>query len=263
MADASTPTTSSPRPGTARRTHEAQLLELGALVYELHRRGRRAPELLQEKASALDQTDTGLRFAGGPPIVCPRCHSAGGPGQLVCLECGRPLALRRTGRPPGRPPLLAAAAALVCLLGATAFGFALSDLTGGGGDGGDRAAARAPAPRAASEGAPSGGVAAAEQSAQAGGPVALAAWPAAGGTAYTVVLVTSSDEAGARRVAQEAVRSGLEAGLVRSDEFRDLGEGLWIVWAGRYPDATAAGRRAERLGERYPGAYAQRLAPAG
>jgi hypothetical protein len=262
MADAPMPTTSSPRPGTARRTHEAQLLELGALVYELHRRGRRAPELLQEKASALDETDTGLRFAGGPPVVCPTCHSAGGPGQLVCLECGRRLALGRGRRSPGRTPLLAAAAALVCLAGAAAFGFAVSDLTGGG-DGGERVAAKAPAERAPAQRAPGGGVAAAEQSAPAGAPVALAAWPAGAGAAFTVVLVSSSDEAGARRVAQDAVGSGLEAGLVRSDEFRDLGEGLWIVWAGRYPDAVAAGRRAERLGERYPGAYAQRLAPAG
>ncbi len=35
---------------------DALLLELGALVYELHRRGERAPELLQEKAAELDSS---------------------------------------------------------------------------------------------------------------------------------------------------------------------------------------------------------------
>ena len=34
-----------------RSRRDALLLELGALVYELHRHGRRAPELLQEKAA--------------------------------------------------------------------------------------------------------------------------------------------------------------------------------------------------------------------
>ena len=33
-----------------RRAREAMLLDLGALVYELHRQGERAPELLQDKA---------------------------------------------------------------------------------------------------------------------------------------------------------------------------------------------------------------------
>jgi hypothetical protein len=44
-----------------RREREAMLLDLGALVYELHRQGRRAPELLQRKASELGALDREVR----------------------------------------------------------------------------------------------------------------------------------------------------------------------------------------------------------
>jgi hypothetical protein len=44
-----------------RREREARLLDLGALVYELHRQGKRAPELLQEKAAELALVDEEVR----------------------------------------------------------------------------------------------------------------------------------------------------------------------------------------------------------
>ena len=44
-----------------RRERETLLLDLGALVYELHRQGRRAPELLQDKAIELDRVDREVR----------------------------------------------------------------------------------------------------------------------------------------------------------------------------------------------------------
>ena len=44
-----------------RREREALLLDLGALVYELHRQGRRAPQLLQEKAIELGKVDREVR----------------------------------------------------------------------------------------------------------------------------------------------------------------------------------------------------------
>ena len=43
------------------REREAMLLDLGALVYELHRQGERAPELLQEKAIELGRVDRDVR----------------------------------------------------------------------------------------------------------------------------------------------------------------------------------------------------------
>jgi len=44
-----------------RREREAMLLDLGALVYELHRQGERAPELLQDKAIELGRIDREVR----------------------------------------------------------------------------------------------------------------------------------------------------------------------------------------------------------
>jgi hypothetical protein len=44
-----------------RRVRDALLLDLGALVYELHRQGKRAPELLQEKAAELTVVDEEVR----------------------------------------------------------------------------------------------------------------------------------------------------------------------------------------------------------
>jgi hypothetical protein len=44
-----------------RRVREALLLDLGALVYELHRQGKRAPELLQQKAAELTIVDEEVR----------------------------------------------------------------------------------------------------------------------------------------------------------------------------------------------------------
>jgi hypothetical protein len=44
-----------------KREREGRLLDLGALVYELHRQGKRAPELLQEKAAELSVVDREVR----------------------------------------------------------------------------------------------------------------------------------------------------------------------------------------------------------
>jgi hypothetical protein len=44
-----------------RRVREGLLLDLGAIVYELHRQGKRAPELLQQKAAELTDIDDEVR----------------------------------------------------------------------------------------------------------------------------------------------------------------------------------------------------------
>jgi hypothetical protein len=44
-----------------RRERDEMLLDLGALVYELHRQGERAPELLQETAIELGKVDREVR----------------------------------------------------------------------------------------------------------------------------------------------------------------------------------------------------------
>jgi SPOR domain len=86
-------------------------------------------------------------------------------------------------------------------------------------------------------------------------------WPA-GLTAHTVVLVTSSDRPAALRLARQAARTGIEAGLLRADDY-SLGSGLWIVFAGRFDTREGAALQATNLAERFPGAYPQLIRPAG
>ena len=81
-------------------------------------------------------------------------------------------------------------------------------------------------------------------------------------TAHTVVLVTTSDRAAARRLARQAARSGIEAGLLRGEDY-NLGAGLWIVFAGRFDTPEGASQQATDLAERFPGAYPQLVEPAG
>jgi hypothetical protein len=84
---------------------EALLLDLGALVFELHRQGKRAPALLQQKASELSAVDAEVRSleealgAGGNLDrlqtigvleSCVACGSLLGPGDDFCAACGAP-----------------------------------------------------------------------------------------------------------------------------------------------------------------------------
>lgn len=86
------------------RIREALLLDLGALVFELHRQGRREPELLQAKAaevSAVDkevraiaealQADTALELlAPGVASLCSSCGALLSVEDHFCPNCGNP-----------------------------------------------------------------------------------------------------------------------------------------------------------------------------
>ena len=186
---------------------------------------------------------------------CPNCGAPTERGQLVCVECGERLALKEEGgdrRTLDNVPAVVVLLAVV-VIGAGAFGFALSELNGDSGN--DSGASNGPntAPAAAPQTETDTG--AAQQPSHS----LLLTWPD-GVTAYTVVLVTSSDRPAARRVAREAAQSGLEAGLLRSDDY-DLGTGLWIVFAGRFDTQESAERQAGNLSARYPGAYATLVKP--
>lgn len=86
-----------------RRMHEALLLDLGALVFELQRQGRREPELLQAKvaelsavdgevralAQALDAGSTVLELvATGVAGSCASCGSLLSTDARYCSACG-------------------------------------------------------------------------------------------------------------------------------------------------------------------------------
>jgi hypothetical protein len=192
---------------------------------------------------------------------CPRCDEPAERGQLVCLECGSRIALKEEGGERRSLEHLPAIVLLLCVvvIGAGAFGFALSELTSDseGDSEGDAERTAQPTPKA-DAGTPQTETDATPQQPSRS---LLLEWPA-GVSAYTVVLVTTGDRPAARRVAREAAKSGVEAGLLRSDDY-DLGTGLWIVFAGRFDTQASAERQAGNLGERYPGAYATLVKPAG
>jgi len=247
------------------RRRDRLLLELGALVYELHRRGRRAPELLQKKAAELDalEAEPGSTDAqAGAGGTCPACGEPFEGGQLACLSCGEHL--ERAPRPRSRAGILAALVA-VALLAAGVLGFGLNELTSGSNDdeaaGAERASETSspkpkpkPKPNPKTETAPR-----ANGKAQPARRSLLLEWPA-GLRAHTVVLVNTEDRASARRLAIEAARSGIEAGLLRSDD-HNLGSGLWIVFAGRFDTRRGAERQAESLRARFPDAYVLSVEP--
>ena len=86
------------------RIREALLLDLGALVFELHRQGRREPELLQAKAAEVRAVDTEVRALaealGADPTVkmlspgvetsCANCGTLLSGADRFCPNCGAP-----------------------------------------------------------------------------------------------------------------------------------------------------------------------------
>jgi hypothetical protein len=87
------------------QVREALLLDLGALVFELHRQGRREPELLQAKAAELLAVDEEVRalsdslHAGGKVLELTAAGIAGSCSQCAaivpldaryCASCGAP-----------------------------------------------------------------------------------------------------------------------------------------------------------------------------
>ena len=105
-----------------RRMREALLLDLGALVFELQRQGRREPELLQAKAAELSAVDQEVRalahaldvgqgvlelVATGVAGSCANCGSLLSTDARYCAACGSPAvpSLGNEGR--GASPALA------------------------------------------------------------------------------------------------------------------------------------------------------------
>jgi len=106
-----------------RRMREALILDLGALVFELQRQGRREPELLKAKAAELNAVDEELRalatalevgqtvlelVATGVAGSCGSCGSLLSTDARYCHACGAPavpaLAADRRGEGTALPP---------------------------------------------------------------------------------------------------------------------------------------------------------------
>jgi hypothetical protein len=225
---------------------------------------------------------------------CPTCGAESEPGQLVCLECGSRISLGYRKPPSWRVPVAILAILLLVVLGGLVVG--LREVTrdadtevagdqkaekpttpaasaGGGGksskpakkDGGEavlggqstpkaKAKTRAKLKKAAAKPKPKKPPAPAAPAPRAGG---VASWPK-NRSAYAVILVSTDSQAKARKVAQRAIKEGVEgAGVLRSDDFSSLGKGLWISFGGVYGDRSKAAKDAKRFDRGFPGAFVQ------
>jgi SPOR domain len=214
---------------------------------------------------------------------CPRCGTELAPGQDWCLECGT-AATTHVIAPPGWRVPVAVVALIVALL-AAGVAIAVAELWRG-----DEGPATATAPVAAAPGAaapaapaPQPGAAAPAPASTAPAPTAtapapapgttattpagsapatpaLATWPA-GTRAYTVVLASPGDRAAADARARQLAGAAADVGVLRSDEYRSLRKGYWVVFSGRYGNADQAVEAARKLQGAAPGAYARLIDP--
>jgi septal ring-binding cell division protein DamX len=186
---------------------------------------------------------------------CPNCGADADPGQLVCLECGSRLALDYR-----RPRGWGAAAAiigLVLLVAGAAFAITLIAVDD---DSKDEVAAT----RAAKEKSAASAESRAKAKSRARGKTStrpartggIPNWPA-NRNGFTVVLLSAGDAASARDFARNARKGGVDAGVLRSDDFSSLEKGFWIVFSGVYRNRAQAERAASRLGRRFSGSYSQ------
>jgi hypothetical protein len=77
---------------------------------------------------------------------------------------------------------------------------------------------------------------------------------------FTVVLHRTPDRAEADEFARDASEGRpAKIGVIRTDDFANLEEGFFVVFAGRYETRQLAERAAARLGGRFPDAFPQEL----
>lgn len=215
---------------------------------------------------------------------CPTCGAEAEPGQLVCLECGSRIALGYRKPPTWRLPAAIIGVVALVILGLLLLG--IHEITSSANNevSRDQAAERpnpakgpavasgepaAPQSRAPAKKAKPAKKAATPKSKAAKpkpkpepkpAPVAsgsVRTWPA-GTSAYAVVLVSTDSRANAEKVAKRAVREGVDgAGILRSDDYPNLGRGLWISFGGVYKEKAKAEKDAKRFDRGFPGAFVQ------
>lgn len=156
------------------------------------------------------------------------------------VEVPPPKARRGGASRPSRNVLVALGVAVAIALLA-GLGLALAR---GGDDTPDSAAAPdTPAPRPKPEPAPE------QPSATPATPKpkpALISWPAR--EAYTaVVFAGTGSRAEATARANDAVRQGVKAGVLRSDDFKSLQPGYWVAFAGVHQNRAQAQKTADRM----------------
>lgn len=160
--------------------------------------------------------------------TCPSCESPLEGDETYCLQCGERIAPREAPESDFRTPALIVGVIALLAIGGVAF--ALHQV-------------ESDAERTAGRNVPT--VSQADQLASDEKPTDVAAW-SAGTSAYTVQLVTTTDEGNARARATAAVGTGIPAGVLETDEYPTLEPGRWILFTGRFYSREAAQREANR-----------------
>jgi hypothetical protein len=205
-----------------------------------------------------------------PPVAadtkpkCPSCGAAVETRQPFCLDCGRRLALEYRKPPSYRWPL--ALVALVVIAIGIGAGYVVTQATND--DHGPDAITVTDAvdPGLAQLQKQQQQQAARQQQQQAQGKAPsestskAPAWPA-GKTAYTIVLLTTKDKATANATAQKAIADGIDAGVLKGDDFQALPAGSYFVFSGQYPSSAKAKAAIASLTDAHPGAYARQIVP--
>lgn len=192
-----------------------------------------------------------------PTAACPRCGADAEADQLFCLSCGERLNLGYRPPPTWRLPA-GIVAAVVALTGA-AVAFALVQVS----DDADRVAGPPVQPPAAETDAtgtaPAGETETTEDEDDTPSPGRgsdeLAEWPA-DTSAYTVILLSTNTEEGARATARQAAAAGIPAGVLDSSDYSSLNPGFQVVFAGEFDSVEEAQEAAERYaGLGFAGGY--------
>ncbi len=179
------------------------------------------------------------------PGSAARCHRCGAPmaaDQEWCLECGEGHTLVHS------PPdwrIGVAIVATVIVLALAGFAIALINLS----DNANSSASAGGATRTS----PAASTAASSATA-----TTFPGW-APGLAGYTVVLSSSTSQAGAQSAAVRLRAAGIPVGLLSSSAHARIKPGQWVVFNGHFPTLAAARLRAVRLRVRGYDAHARRV----
>ena len=225
--------------------------------------------------------------ATGPRTACPSCGTPADPGQEMCIVCGARISAGPGERKRGwvLPAVLAAIGVL--LLG-TAAAFGIVELTKDDEVKKEDVAdlnetqpttqPEQPPPANTTPTDPAPGTPPTEPTPEtaptepdnatpppttpdSGGGGQVAEWPS-GKTAYTVVLVSATSRNAADAKAEQAAKRGIDAGVLRSDDFSSLRPGYWVVFAGQFDTSEEATRAADRYAEQgFGGGYPRQVKP--
>jgi len=172
--------------------------------------------------------------------VCDRCGTPLAHDQEWCLECGTAQAIIR--HPPDwRIPL--GIVATIVLLVLAAFAIALTNLASEA----NRSAASVTLTRTVPAAKASTTSSASTAHAATRPPAPVIGYWGRGRPGWTVALASSPTKSGAVKIAQHYLHGGLVVGVLNSSAHPSMTPGEWLVFAGHYPDETAARTAQNRL----------------